>query len=104
MKKSVYLIQSLDDGNYKIGISANPSKRLEQLQTGNSSKLKIVDTYLTENYSFVEKALHNRFGHDNTRGEWFYLDIEEVTSFTKHCEMIDNNITLLKKSDNPFIL
>ena len=53
----IYLIQSLDDGFYKIGLSKHPNKRLNQLQTGNSSKLKLVEIYQSEFANLIEKTL-----------------------------------------------
>ena len=38
----LYIIQSSNKGNFKIGRSKNPSKRLKQLQTGSPYKLKLV--------------------------------------------------------------
>jgi len=43
--KRVYLIQSLENSYYKIGVSKDPKKRIKQLQTGNSSELKLVESY-----------------------------------------------------------
>jgi hypothetical protein len=43
--KEAYLIQSLEDSYYKIGVSKHPKKRLKQLRTGNSSELKLVESY-----------------------------------------------------------
>jgi len=105
MKKNkfVYLIQSLVDGNYKIGISVNPNKRTTTLQTGNSSKLKLIETYQSENASKIESTLHNHFGHMRKEGEWFDLSIEEEVSFKKKCEKIDNTIKTLQKMNNPFL-
>jgi len=99
----VYLIQSLEDGYYKIGISKHPTKRIEQLKTGNSSQLKIIATYLSEYASKIEGALQRRYSYLRKEGEWFNLSIEEEVSFTKECEIIEKNILILKKNDNVFI-
>lgn len=99
----VYLIQSLEDSSYKIGISKNPNKRLEQLQTGNSSQLKLVDKYKSEYASQIEKSLQRRYSHLKKEGEWFYFSIGNEVTFIDECRKIEENILVLKKNNNRFI-
>jgi len=103
MVKYIYLIQSLEDGYYKIGVSKNPSKRVEQLQTGNSSKLKLIESYKSEHANIVEKTLQRRYGCSRKEGEWFDLSVNNEVSFVEECENIEKNIIFLKKSANVFI-
>jgi len=103
MIKSVYLIQSLEEGYYKIGISIRPNKRIQQLQTGNSSELKLINTFSSEYANKIEKTLHNQFLHLRKEGEWFELSLIEALDFTEKCEKIEKNIIFLKKSGNVFI-
>lgn len=100
MEKQIYLIFSQENGYYKIGISKNPQKRIEQLQTGNSSELKIIETYKSEYYNKIEKALHRRFSHARINGEWFALDAVEMNNFKNYCESIEKNIVLLENNKN----
>ena len=101
--KSVYLIQSLENGYYKIGVSKNPNKRLLQLKTGNSSDLKLIYTYQSEYAYKIEKTLHNRYSHLNKEGEWFDLTLKEEILFIINCQKIEKNINILKKNNNAFI-
>ena len=101
--KYLYLIQSLENSNYKIGVSKHPAKRLLELQTGNSSKLKLVDTYQSEFVNQIEKTLHRRYSHIHMEGEWFYMNIDNEINFKKECQQIEENIIILKKSGNVFI-
>lgn len=56
-KKFVYFISN---GNFvKIGITNNPEKRLNSLQSANSSKLFLL--YYMEGNERIEKVLHNIF-------------------------------------------
>ena len=75
--KYVYLIQSLEEGYYKIGVSKNPQKRLLELQTGNSSPLKLIETYQSEHANKIERTLQRRYSHFHKKGEWFNLSLEE---------------------------
>jgi len=99
----IYLIKSLNEGVYKIGVSKNPNKRLNDLQTGNPSPIKILYLYESENAYKIEKALHNRYSHFNTHLEWFELSIKEEITFLETCGSIEQSLDTLKKLGNPFI-
>ena len=101
--KQVYLIQSLEDGYYKIGVSKHPSRRLLELQTGNPSELKLIDVFESEYPNLVEKGLHRHFKHLNAVGEWYNLSIEEELCFINECERFEKNIKTLKEMGNEFI-
>lgn len=101
--KHVYLIQSLEDSTYKIGVSKHPTRRLSALQTGNPSKLKLVKSYESEFAHKIEKSLQRRYSYLKKEGEWFDMSIINEVTFLKECEDIENNIILLKKSGNVFI-
>ena len=101
--KYIYLIQSLENGYYKIGVSKHPTKRVEQLQTGNASPLKLVDIYHTEYAEQIEHALQRIHAHLHKKGEWFDMDISNEVNFQKECKKIEETITFLKENDNVFI-
>jgi len=101
--KYIYLIQSLENSYYKIGVSKHPKKRLSELQTGNSSPLKLVETYQTEFAHQIERALQRRYSHLRKEGEWFDMSISNEVSFIEECRKIEENIAFLKKNDNVFI-
>ena len=101
--KYVYIVQSLEDGFFKIGVSKNPKKRICQLQTGNSSELKLIESYFSKYAYKIEKALHNQFSYLRKEGEWFDLSLIEVLDFIDNCKKIEETIGVLKKSGNVFI-
>lgn len=106
IKNKIYLIECINeyDTYYKIGITKNSVKsRLKQLQTGNSSHLKIVYIYETKFGTKLETSLHNYFNHKKIKNEWFKLDIEDVVNFKKICENIENNFQLLLDNNNYYI-
>lgn len=70
-KLYVYAIKEDSTGNIKIGISANPRRRLEQLQTGNSSTLTLVAVKEAVNGYADEAQLHLTNSAYHVRGEWF---------------------------------
>ena len=101
--KYVYLIQSLEEGYYKIGVSKHPQKRIEQLSTGNSSKLKLIETYQTEFADKIERTLQRRYSHLNKNGEWFDMSIVEEVKFKEECQKIEKTLKFLKENNNVFV-
>lgn len=101
--KYIYLIKNLETGDYKIGISKHPSKRIEQLSTGSSSEIKLLYFYQSEHAYKIEKTLHNRFGHLRKCGEWFNITLIEEINFINFCKDIEHNIIFMKNNNNPFI-
>jgi len=101
--KYVYLIQSQEDGYYKIGVSKHPKKRVKQLQTGNSSELKLVESYQSEHANKIEKALQRRYSYLKKEGEWFDMGVSQEVSFLTDCKQIEHNFNILKENGNVFI-
>lgn len=65
----VYFIQSERGGPVKIGMSKDPQKRLEQIQTNHPDRLRLL---AVERGGKKEEAkLHERFGALRLKGEWF---------------------------------
>jgi hypothetical protein len=56
---------------YKVGISNDVESRLAQLQTGNPLELSIEACYGFDNAEIVEKSIHQAWGKEKIRGEWF---------------------------------
>ena len=101
--KYIYLIQSLENSYYKIGVSKHPNKRLSELQTGNPSSMKLITLHKTEYAHQIEKTLHRRYSHLNREGEWYNLSVANEVSFIEECKKIENNLLVLEKNDCLFI-
>jgi predicted GIY-YIG superfamily endonuclease len=95
--KYIYLIECNE--HYKIGITNNLEKRLKTLQTGNSTKLKIIKYYPCTIASQVESVLHRTY--ENVSGEWFILNQKQIENFLSECKQIENNILILQE-DNTY--
>ena len=77
----LYLIT--DEKFVKIGESCDPEKRLRQLQTGNSAKLRLLKTIKFEDKRAAqknEKMLHRHFRDKRIQGEWFLLNADDIYS------------------------
>ena len=99
----VYLMRNDETGRYKIGISKDPTKRLEQLQTGNDGDLVLINQFKSEYSTKIETAMQNSYSHTRKRGEWFDIHLEEEQLFISECIKIEKNIKYLLESGNIFI-
>jgi hypothetical protein len=72
--KFIYFIADLTNNEVKIGISKDPHKRLKQLQTARSNKLKLLKTVHGTNED--EKKYHSLFCWYKKEGEWYELSDE----------------------------
>lgn len=72
----LYAIQDSSTGYVKLGYSNDPDQRLCELQTGNSSVLRVVHrAKIREDRARpVEQQLHQELNHHRVRGEWFDLN------------------------------
>lgn len=104
----IYIIREKETDYYKIGFTqdSDATKRMLNLQTGNSTVLELIGTFYI--YSFkTEHELHKYFSEQHIHGEWYKLSHEDVQNilseewrkkhkfYTKDEELIYN--TMLKK-------
>ena len=69
----VYVIQDINSGLYKIGITIDPDRRLKELGVGNSSILISCEYY--PNARDIEKNAHKRYSEFRLpQTEYFKLD------------------------------
>lgn len=85
-KGFLYLIRYADSNQFKIGLSANPSKRLEQLQTSTPNILHLVHTIKVDDMVGSELFFHLKYQSKRIRGEWFELSEDEVKEFCNYKE------------------
>jgi|SRR5579872_1282593 len=78
----VYFMKRSSDGAVKIGVSKDPESRCADLQTGNSSKLKVIAKFPFDSRAKAfdwEKYLHRKFRRHRLQGEWFrYGAIQQI--------------------------
>ena len=76
----LYVIGAVTDGPVKLGISADPDRRVCQLQTGHSQRLQVYHTepVQPEKAHLFERLLHKCLRHRRIRGEWFNLSVEQA--------------------------
>lgn len=67
--RAVYFISAPMSGLIKIGVAGNPQSRLRELSTMSPEPLHLIGT--TTGGQPCERALHRRFEHLRSHGEWF---------------------------------
>src|SRR5262245_47451650 len=68
----IYFILDRRSAAMKIGVAADPSSRLVDLQIGNANPLELVGAIPGD--LMIESALHRVFAERCIRGEWFRVD------------------------------
>lgn len=97
----VYLIHDSNNDIYKIGVTrSKDSKRLNTLQTGNGTELRVLHMYECEYPFRLETMLHNRYINNRIKNEWFNLSDLEVINFRNTCDQLNQTILIMK--DNPY--
>lgn len=76
----VYLI-GVVNGCYKIGRSADPARRANDLASGSPVKLRVIHQIATANPRWLESHLHRVFVRRKVKREWFCLSDLEVYAF-----------------------
>ena len=79
------------DGRIKVGMSGNVADRIDYLQCGNASMLRVLHTIdranRTDAYS-LEHTIHTRLHDIRGIGEWFNMSIERATEvYTEYAAM-----------------
>jgi len=78
----IYVIASSADGPVKLGISAKPERRINELQTGHANRLQIYHTEPVpgEKARLFERLLHRDIGFRRTVGEWFDISVADAVA------------------------
>lgn len=70
----IYFIRAVYSGAIKIGLSNDPRRRLEAMQTGSPEPLELLG--MLPGDAAEERWLHDRFKEYRIHGEWFKGDEE----------------------------
>lgn len=75
-RRFVYLMESA--GLYKIGYARHPARRLASINCGSASPVKLLWQTETDQFTHLERLLHEKFAAKRQRGEWFALDAADL--------------------------
>ena len=84
---SVYLLEMIGTGFFKIGVSKNLSRRFRDLSSASPFEIKILENKKFNNAYDLEEVLHKEFSDKYIKSEWFKLSIEDLN---KYKQIIDS--------------
>lgn len=96
----VYVIGKETEGPIKIGFSANPAKRLKQLQTAQHEELRLFyfQSVPKDIVKMMEQAIHATNRHKKVKGEWFNLTVDDAIVEVRHAIIrYSDNVASLKQ-------
>ena len=85
----IYLAQASQTQWCKIGMSKQPYKRMQTLQTGSPLEIILLHRIYTFDAIALEKSLHEYFDAYRVRGEWFDFPIECIQEFPIIANQLD---------------
>lgn len=85
----IYLAQASQTQWCKIGMSKQPYKRMQSLQTGSPLEIILIHRIYTFDAIALEKSLHEYFDAYRVRGEWFDLPAECIQEFPIIANQLD---------------
>lgn len=88
----VYLAQASQTRWCKIGMSKQPYKRMQSLQTGSPLEIILLHRVFTFDMVALEKSLHDYYAAYSLRGEWFDLPAECIREFPAIANQLDTAI------------
>jgi len=74
----VYVIEAVNVGIYKIGMSIHPKKRFKVLSKKVPLDMRLLHTIHTDDRHNLEHELHEKYSHCRVNREWFKLSQEEL--------------------------
>jgi Meiotically up-regulated gene 113 len=74
----IYLVYA-ETGEYKIGYSIDVKNRIKVFSVQPPFEYKLIHSFPTDDMVQAEALLHEKFSEKNIKGEWFRLDVEEVS-------------------------
>lgn len=98
---TVYLLCDPSTDLFKIGMTrSNVSKRIKELQTGNSCEIHLVKKFDTPIPFYIETSLHHHYMSKHSLNEWYELDAKDIADFDKTCMFYEDIARSMQ--GNPF--
>lgn len=88
--RSIYVMKCHE--YHKIGIAANPRRRLNAIKTSNPYEVELIRAVKVPDAIGLERQLHRQFAECRVRGEWFELTDTQITEVIERIsEVADGN-------------
>lgn len=76
-RQIIYFVQADELRLIKIGMAANPDKRIRDLANVSPDSLTVLGLQICDDWGSLEAVLHERFSAERVRGEWF-LPVDDL--------------------------
>jgi len=76
-----------EHGYVKIGVSDNPRRRVDDLQTACPYEPQVLGEIRTDEPFTVESHLHEKYSRRQKRGEWYDLTAREKARLVALCDL-----------------
>ena len=73
----VYILHAEGTNRFKIGYSAKPQNRCQDINQQSPFPIKLIHYYPSDDAYRDEQKLHKMFNHRRVHGEWFFFDSVE---------------------------
>lgn len=94
----IYILKQKGFDIYKIGVSANPKRRIYDIDSANPFGVEIMCLEWFKNVYELEEVIHDSFSKNELRKEWFKIHREDIKILINQLkEMSSNRIFLIRK-------
>lgn len=84
----IYIARQVESGNFKIGISKDPARRVKQLSTSSPEKVELIFAYkANEPFRVSETIAHKMFSSTRLNGEWFSPETDVKKLINMNCDV-----------------
>ncbi len=80
----VYVVENVDAGIFKVGMSGNIDQRVKGLVAHSGCTMNVIYTSKPMNWGVcrkMEEAIHKEFSKWNVTGEWFRCDVNSIVNY-----------------------
>lgn len=97
----IYIIQQQGSRLFKFGVSNNPKRRLQTLQTGNPQQLGLLVAFPCQGISAyaAEATIHRYLGPEHVKGEWFRIESDD--RLVQLAQTIKSAVQKKKQEEDP---
>ena len=96
----IYIIQQKKDaGVYKIGVSANPKRRLKDIDSHNPYGVRLIFLKPFKNVYNMEECIHDSFSQNLMRKEWFKICKDDMKLLMEDlAKLSDEGVYLIRRN------
>lgn len=95
----IYILKYGDNDIYKFGVSANPDRRIKDIDSSSPIPIKELGRFFFKNVYEMEEMIHDNLKDSLIRKEWFKLKEYEVFQIIEEIgKMANNGIYLIRKN------